>query len=141
MIIAAEAIPDNLSVKTLYPKSRDVIKGLKRHGVNIISYACDGTQVERSIQDTLVFDAKNALSIRLPDPDPEEDNDYVIRIPMFGPSGGSPVVMVQDSKHALKTFRNNLFSGARALVLGNHITMYSQVWKIAFGDPPGPIYR
>ena len=141
MIIAAEPIPDNLSVKALYPKSRDVIEGLKRHGVNIVSYACDGTQVERSIQDTLVSNAKNTLSIRLPDPDPEEDDNYVIHIPMFGPGTGSPVVMVQDSKHALKTFRNNLFSGARVLVLGNHVAMYSQVRRIAFSDPPGPIYR
>lgn len=141
MIVAAEAIPDNLSVKTLYPKSRDVIEGLKKHGVNIVSYACDGTQVERSIQDLLVSNAKCTISIKVPDPDPEEKDDYVIHIPMFGPGPGSPVVMVQDSKHALKTFRNNLFSGARALVLGNHISMYSQVWRIAFGDPPGPIYQ
>lgn len=141
MIIAAEAIPDNLSVETLYPKSRNVIEGLKRHGVDVVSYACDGTQVECNIQDALVSNAKNTLSIRLPEPDPEEEDDYVIRIPMFGPGAGSPVVMVQDSKHALKTFRNNLFSGARALALGNHVAMYSQVRAVAFGDPPGPIYR
>ena len=141
MIVAAEAIPDNLSVKILYPKSRDVINGLKKHGVNVVSYACDGTQVERSIQDNLVLNAKSTISLKVPDPDPEEHDDYTIQIPMFGPGPGSPVVMVQDSKHALKTFRNNLFSGARALILGNHISMYSQVWRIAFSDPPGPIYR
>ena len=141
MIVAAEAIPDNLSVETLYPKSRDIIEGLKRHGLNVVSYACDGTQVERSIQDKLVSSAKSTISIRIPDPDPTEDSDYIIQIPMFGPGPGSPVVMVQDSKHSLKMFRNNLFSGARALVLGNHVAMYSQVRSIAFGDPPGPIYR
>ena len=37
----------------------------------------------------------------------------------------SPIVMIQDSKHMAKTLRNNLFSGARALVLGNHLAMYS----------------
>jgi len=141
MIVAAEPIPDNLSVKILYPKSRDVIEGLKRHGINVVSYACDGTQVERNIQDALVSNAKSTISIRIPDPDPEEDDDHILCIPMFGPGAGSPVVMVQDSKHALKTFRNNLFSGARALVLGNHVAMYSQVRRIAFDDPPGPIYR
>lgn len=118
-----------------------MIEGLKRHGINVVSYACDGTQVERSIQDTLVSNAKSTISIRIPDPDPGEDDDHILHIPMFGPGAGSPVVMVQDSKHALKTFRNNLFSGARALVLGNHVAMYSQVRRIAFGDPPGPIYR
>ena len=141
MIVAAEAISDKMSVQTLYPKSRDIIEGLTKHGINIVSYACDGTQVERSIQDQLASKAKSTISIRIPDPDPEADNDHIICIPMFGPGPGSPVVMVQDSKHALKTFRNNLFSGARALVLGNHIPMYSQVRSIAFSDPPGPIYR
>ena len=141
MIIAAEAISDNSSVKTLYPKSRDIIEGLKRHGVNVVSYACGGTQVERSIQDKLVSNAKSTFSIKIPDPDPTNDNDYVIQIPIFSPGPGSPIVMVQDSKHTLKTFRNNLFSGAQALVLGNHVAMYSQVRSIAFGDPPGPIYR
>ena len=141
MIVAAEAIPDNLPVKVLYPKSRDIIEGLKRHGVKVVCYACDGTQVERNIQDSLVSNAKSTVTIRVPDPDPEEHDDYTISIPMFGPSAGSAVVMIQDSKHALKTFRNNLFSGARALVLGNHVSMYSQVRRIAFGDPPGPIYR
>ena len=54
MIIAAEAIPNDLTVEILYVKSREVIDGLKRHGVNVVSYACDGTQVECSVQDLLV---------------------------------------------------------------------------------------
>ena len=141
MIVAAEAIPDNLSVEVLYPKSRDVIEGLKRHGINVASYACDGTQVERNIQDKLVSGAKSTVTIRIPDPDPDDGDNYTVCVPMFGPGPGSPVAMVQDSKHALKTFRNNLFSGARALVLGNHVAMYSQVRSIAFSIPPGPIYR
>jgi hypothetical protein len=52
------------------------------------------------------------------------------------------VVMIQDSKHALKTLRNNLFSGARLLVLGNHPATYSQVRGIAFSNQPdSPLYR
>ena len=54
----------------------------------------------------------------------------------------SPIVMIQDSKHAAKTLRNNLFSGARALVLGNHLAMYSYVRDMAFSALSGcPLYH
>lgn len=138
IIVAAEAIANNLSAEELHLKSRHVIEGLQTHGVNIVSYASDGAAVERKVQDLLVSEAKAVLSIKVPDP---EKQHYKIRIPLFS-SNGSPVVMVQDSKHALKTLRNNLFSGARLLVLGNHIATYSQVREIAFSDQQdSPLYR
>jgi hypothetical protein len=137
MIVAAEAIPNDLTTEVLYEKSREVIDGLKRHGVNVVSYACDGTQVERSVQDLLVARATGHISHTIPDP--EDGHRYEIRIPMYRLS---PVVMIQDSKHAAKTLRNNLFSGARALVLGNHVAMYSYVRDMAFSDLPGcPLYH
>ena len=50
--------------------------------------------------------------------------------------------MIQDSKHMAKTLRNNLFSGARALVLGNHLAMYSYVRDMAFTPLSGcPLYH
>jgi len=104
MIVAAEAISNDLPAHQLYPKSLAVIEGLKNHGVNVVSYACDGTQVERTVQDLLVSRAARTVSYRVPDP---EGNDYKITLPIFA---DSPVVMIQDSKHALKTMRNNLFS-------------------------------
>jgi hypothetical protein len=137
MIVAAEAIPDNLTADKLHAKSRDVIIGLKRHGVNIASYASDGTQVERSAQDLLVMHATGHLLYTVPDP--EDDHKHEIRIPIYC---RTPVVMIQDSKHAAKTLRNNLFSGARALVLGNHLAMYLYVRDMAFGGLPGcPLYH
>ena len=122
MIIAAEAIANNLTAEELYLKSREVIDGLKNHGVNIVSYSCDGTKVERSVQNLLVTCAMNWVTHVVPDP--EDNCRHKICIPMYRLS---PVVMIQDSKHAAKTMRNNLFSGARALVLGNHLAMYSYV--------------
>jgi hypothetical protein len=72
-------------------------------------------------------------------PDPEDDHRHEIQIPMYRLS---PVIMVQDSKHAAKTMRNNLFSGARALVPGNHLAMYSYVRDMAFSTLPGcPLYH
>ena len=80
MIVAAEAIPDNLTAEKLHVKSRDVITGLKCHGVNIVSYACDGTQVERSAQDLIIAHATGHLSYMIPDP--EDDQKHEIRIPI-----------------------------------------------------------
>jgi hypothetical protein len=138
IIVAAEAIANNLSADELYPKSKRVIEGLQSHGVNVVSYATDGAGVERTVQDLLVSKARATLSIKVPDP---EERDHTIQIPLFGPTS-SPVVMVQDSKHALKTLRNNLFSGARLLVLGNYTAMYSQVRDIVFSGHPGsPLYH
>lgn len=136
MIVAAEAIPNDLPASKLYPKSLAVIQGLKSHGIDIVSYACDGTQVERTVQNSLVSQAPKTISYQVPDP---EGKDYSISLPMFG---DSPVVMIQDSKHALKTMRNNLFSGARALVLGNHLAMYSHARDLAFTEIDGhPLYH
>lgn len=137
MIIAAEAIANNLTAEELYLKSREVIDGLKSHCVNIVSYSCDGTEVKRSIQNLLVACVMNWVTHVVQDP--KDNCRHEIRIPMYRLS---PVVMIQDSKHAAKTMRNNLFSGARALVLGNHLTMYSYVRDMAFSALPGcPLYH
>ena len=138
IVVAAEAIANDLSADALYFKSRRVIEGLHSYGVNVVSYSVDGAAVERATQDLFISKARTVLSIKFPDP---EEQDHVIQVPLFGPAG-SPVVMVQDSKHALKTLRNNLFSGARLLVLGNNPAMYSQVRDIAFSDQQNsPLYR
>jgi len=80
--------------------------------------------------------AVRTISYRVPDP---EGTDHTISLPLFG---DSPVVMIQDSKHALKTMRNNLFSGARALILGSHLAMYSYAWDLAFTEIGGhPLYH
>lgn len=42
--------------------------------------------------------------------------------------------VIQDSKHALKTFWNNLFSGVCLLVLGNFTVMYCHIRDIAMED-------
>jgi hypothetical protein len=137
MITAAEAIPNNLTAEDLYSKSKRVIDSLKSHEINIVSYSCDSTEVERSVQDLLVTRATNWTTRTVPDP--EDDHRHKIQIPMYHLS---PVIMIQDSKHVAKTLRNNLFSGACVLVLGNHLAMYSQVWDMAFTTTPGcPLYH
>ena len=51
-----------------------------------------------------------------------------ITIPFFK---DQPICVVQDSKHALKTYRNNLFSGVRLLTFGDYYAQYNHIRQIA----------
>lgn len=75
--------------------------------------------------------------IKHPCPPNTASNWITTAIPLFH---GQPVVMVQDSKHAAKTARNNVTSGAKFLVLGNYVAMYSQIRKPALSRN-GPLYK
>ena len=44
---------------------------------------------------------------------------------------GNPIIVVQDPKHGKKTARNQIFSGARLLVLGNCPVLYKQLLFLA----------
>ncbi|KAJ3528013.1 hypothetical protein NMY22_g9566 [Coprinellus aureogranulatus] len=61
-----------------------------------------------------------------------------LTIPLINPQ--RPLVLVQDSKHALKTARNQLLTGARILAMGNEVMHYEQLFKVA-EKPDGPLYR
>lgn len=102
--------------------------------MQVISYACDGTEVERAVQRLLVKHAESHLSYAIKNP--RGGRDLTTTIPVFF---DQPVAMVQDSKHSLKTFRNNLFSGARLLVLGNFVAVYSHIRQLAF-EIGSPLY-
>lgn len=69
MIVAAEAIPNDLTVEELYSKSKEVISGLKNHRVNVVLYSCDGTQTERTVQDLLITRTTNWVTYVIPDPE------------------------------------------------------------------------
>jgi len=48
--------------------------------------------------------------------------------------------MIQDPKHPLKIYRNDLYSGARFLVLGNFFATYGTVLK-ASQLPGSPLFK
>ncbi|KAJ3817168.1 hypothetical protein F5880DRAFT_1618539 [Lentinula raphanica] len=135
-VIAAIPILDSMSVPDLLELHKKIIFGLLKHRVKVISYACDGTENERGVQQAFLSIADSVIEHTIPDPHPGQP-PLVIRIPVFGKQ---PIVMIQDSKHALKTFRNNLFSGARLLVLGNYLAMYRDIHALAFEDG-SPLYH
>jgi hypothetical protein len=139
ILIAAKAIAGNLKAPELSIDLHDILGRLFALNFRVISYASDGTEVERALQHEI--SAQPAFrEYRLTHPS-GDGTALVFRIPAFL---GHPIVMIQDSKHALKTARNNLFSGARLLVLGNYIAAYEYARPLAFDNStsvPPPLYR
>lgn len=122
-MVAALPMPSDSKAEEIVELSKKIIFGLIERGIQVISYACDGTETERAIQRQLIAkwaEQVDHYTIKIA----STQSEIQVNIPIFK---GIPVCMVQDSKHALKTFRNNLFSGARLLVLGNYVAMYSHI--------------
>ena len=138
-IVTARAIPNKTSADTLVHYQLEILYGLISQKIHVVSSASDGSATERSMQRKLTAEAegKRDYRIRHPKPISSESPDITTSIPLFG---GQPVVMVQDSKHAAKTARNNATTGAKLLTLGNYVAMYSQIRRAAFADD-GPLYR
>ncbi|KAI0363681.1 hypothetical protein BV20DRAFT_957785 [Pilatotrama ljubarskyi] len=136
IIVAARAIPNSLSVSDLHNMAMQVLNGLLERGIPVRSYACDGTETERALQRRLLAEADRRITYTIPPPPGSPAQPLVVSITVYH---GHPIVMIQDSKHALKTFRNNLFSGARLLVMGNDVAMYSFARLLATGDH-SPLY-
>ena len=82
LILAAKVIPNNLDAEELYEYSIEIIKGLIRKGVQCISYACDGTETERSVQRLLKSGAETLFTYSIKHPDPRS-LDIVITIAMI----------------------------------------------------------
>ncbi len=136
IIVAAMAIPNSLTAPVLYGYLMRVLHGLIDHGIQVVSYSCDGTETERAVQQLVIDNADAVMPYVILHPSPGQP-DLIISIPIIH---GKAVVMVQDSKHAAKTFHNGLFSGARSYIFANHVAMYSQVRELAL-QPDAPLYR
>ncbi|TFK59586.1 hypothetical protein BDN72DRAFT_944352 [Pluteus cervinus] len=127
LIVAALPIPNNFNVATLYPLTLQVLTGLITRGVKVVSYSCDGTETERKVQQQLIDEAKTRISTTIHSPVPG-GADVTLVIPIIE---GQGVAMVQDSKHGLKTSRNNLVSGTHTITLGNFVANYDQLFDLA----------
>ena len=126
IIVAGLPISSKLNAPTLADYSKKILEGLIIQDVKAVSYACDGTEVECAVQQILIEQAPSKIKVMIVLPDPGLEPVQII----IAVIKGQPVVMIQDSKHACKTFCNNLFSGTCFLVLGNYITTYSQIHNL-----------
>ncbi|TEB35306.1 hypothetical protein FA13DRAFT_1624301 [Coprinellus micaceus] len=121
IIVATLPIIDKLKAEHLFPLLQQILDGLIDRGIRVISYASDGTEVERKASDML-FDIGEKVDFIIPNPFPEQSRPNTCI--SYVKYRGQAICVLQDSKHGLKTMQNNLFSGARLLVLGNHIAAY-----------------
>jgi hypothetical protein len=103
----------------------------------IVSLGSDGSILERDAQHALIHN-RFAKMIHYQIPNPSSALAEPIRIPLLRIYGRC-LAVIQDPKHGRKTGRNNLFSGARLLVLGNHMVCYEQIRQMAESDD-SPLY-
>ncbi|KAF7300831.1 hypothetical protein MKEN_01309000 [Mycena kentingensis (nom. inval.)] len=130
VVIAAIPITDSMDVPALLALHKRVIFGLLDADIHPMSYACDGTDTERGVQAAFQAEADAYIERVIPSPAPGIAS-FTVRIGVFR---GHGIALIQDSKHALKTMRNNLFTGARLLTLGNYIATFHPVYNFAFED-------
>lgn len=134
IVAAALAISNNMTAEQGLVWLKKMVSGLLERGVNVVSYAADGTATERTIQRMFEESADAYNDYIIPHPE-DHGRDINLHIPLYGPRL-KPIANKQDSKHALKTFRNNWCSGARTIIMGKYVVLYSQLRAIAFGGGP-----
>ncbi|KAL1701957.1 hypothetical protein EV121DRAFT_211101 [Schizophyllum commune] len=135
LLVAAHARDGTESAEDLLQLHNEICEALHARDIHPISGSADGTETERATQRLIVQTAPSYLQTTIP-------NDVAacsieLKIPLA--YGHFPIVMCQDSKHALKTARNNLFSGARMLVFGFFAAFYALVLAIA-KNPASPLF-
>lgn len=127
LVIAAVARGSKDSSDSLMDMHRRIIALLDEHDIHPVSLASDGTDVERQTQAKITAAAPKILPFTIRNS--HKGCQINLEIPLH--NGTWPFVIVQDSKHALKTARNNLFTGARILVLGHFAAFFSQLRDLA----------
>ena len=133
IVAAALGITDNFSSEDLLPFLLDIVHGLLRLGIKVVSYAADGTGTERSLQRLFLDTATSVRSHIIHHPNNSRGRDIDLRIGRFGVQQ-QPIAMVQDPPHLRKTLRNNSYLGARLLTLGNYPVLYSYFREVAWAD-------
>jgi len=136
IILAVLGISNKLKADALFVYLWDIINGLLDHDIKVVSYAADGSTVEQTIQTLLEKKATSMSTFTIKHP-VEGREDIKLTIPFFR---NQPIANIQDSKHLLKTFRNNLYSGARLLTFPDSVAHYGQVRTMGFSSD-SPLFR
>ena len=133
IIITMKCIPETLGAEELAEWSNEIIVGLIQAGIKVFLYACDGTAVERKVQ-TLLMQMYRGTTAVFSIVHPTSGFIDIEGIYIYG----QLVVMIQDSKHALKTYWNNITSGARLIVLGNYVALFCMLLEMEVHGGPLP---
>lgn len=136
MLLVAHARDGKQSAEELAKLHFTVTEKLHTTGIHPISFAADGTETERALQRIIIKSAPNMFYYSIPSDTPGCTLEFSISLY----HGQHPGIDVQDSKHAAKTARNQLLSGARLLVLGS-FTMFFKMLKDIADAALGPLFR
>ncbi|KAJ7785273.1 hypothetical protein DFH07DRAFT_726712, partial [Mycena maculata] len=113
-----------------------VMDGMVEHKFQFISNVADGAAVERDCQARVATASKTSVfRIRAP----ANIDQPTITVPLYNYKGNI-YINTQDASHARKTGRNNFFSGARGLVLGDFVVHYKQLYDMAKIVPEPTLY-
>ncbi|KAH9849428.1 hypothetical protein C2E23DRAFT_737305, partial [Lenzites betulinus] len=126
LLLAAVARGGKENAQELFNIHTKLLEHLHALGIHPVTHAADGTEVERVLQRKIIASSDRFLHYDIPNDTPGCSINLQI-----GLANGHPVVVVQDPKHALKTARNQLFTGARILVLGCLAFFYAQLLALA----------
>jgi hypothetical protein len=110
---------------------------LHQQNIHPVSLASDGTEVELQTQDLIAHAASGYVEYIIPTKSLGTSGNILLRINLY--LGLYPFITVQDSKHALKTSRNQLLTGARILILGIFPTFFAQLRELAM-NAAGPLF-
>lgn len=122
ILVAAVARGSKDSAEALRDMHFELTDLLHQASIHPLSLSSDGTETERKLQRHITNMAHSLHKYSIPNTAAGCTID--LEIPIFH---GYPSIIVQDSKHALKTGRNQLFTGARMLVLGNFACFFQQL--------------
>ena len=136
IIVAALPIPETLNADDLFDYHKKIVYGLLDQQIHVVSYACDGTKTEHSVQHMFLQAANPVIHHTIKNPQPGCP-DIIITIGVYKENW---IVLIHDSKHGLKTLCNNLFSGAHLLTLGSYTAIYRPNCELA-QEAGSPLYH
>lgn len=137
LVLAAIARSGKEKVADLVKFHSDIMDLLHAQDIAPLSMSSDGASSERSLGRTVAESAHSHWRYTIPSK--HLGASIELKIPLCK-CHGLPCNVCQDNKHALKTGRNQMQTGARLLSMGNFTVLYSYLRDIA-ENTIGPLFR
>ncbi|KAG9086887.1 hypothetical protein FRC06_002840 [Ceratobasidium sp. 370] len=137
-IVAAMPISSTLKAEDLLVSHNQLMNGLLDTSVCVVSYATDGLKTERKVSSQFLEGTNNTETTLIPHPRPGFPAIPIV-LYYFGPHF-TPVVTIQDVKHAMNTAQNSIYSGTHSMILGNCVVHYLQVLVLSV-ECHSPLYQ
>ncbi|KAJ7176926.1 hypothetical protein C8R46DRAFT_1346848 [Mycena filopes] len=135
ILVAAIARGSKVTADDLSAMHFKLVNLLHESDIHPISMSSDGAEVERATQRIIAESAPSYRIYTILNAVPGAQ--IILRIPLY--FGQHPTIMTQDSKHGLKTARNQIYTGARILIIGFFVILYAHLRDIAM-NIAGPLF-